>query len=208
MASNRNRGFTLIELVIVLGIIGMLSSIAVPFFFQTQSRARQAEAKAALKSWYTAESSVFGERGNYFETMGESGFSPGRGNRYQYLFSASCSYEIRTGINPTSTPGDSCVTVDQFRFPTLALTPTPIDGTFTYSGTQTNPTSPAGLGGVCPNCAIRAMAAGNIDNETHGVDTWVISSKDATAVNITCGTAETAAPAGMPFNTFNDAACD
>ena len=208
MVSNRRRGFTLIELVIVMGIIGILSSVAVPIFFQYQSRARQAEAKAQLKSWYNTEASVFAERGNYFETMADSGFVPGRGNRYQYLFSSSCSYEIRAGLNPTSTPLDSCVTVDQFRFPGLALTPTPIDTTFTYSGSQTNPGTPAGLGGICPNCAIRGMAAGNIDNETHGVDTWVISSKDAVVTPTSCGTADTAAPAGMPFNTFNDATCD
>src|SRR5260370_28074052 len=111
MVSNRRRGFTLIELVIVMGIIGVLSSVALPIFFQYQSRARQAEAKAQLKSWYNTEASVFAERGNYFETMADSGFVPGRGNRYQYLFSSSCSYAIRARMNPPIPPLDSCATV-------------------------------------------------------------------------------------------------
>jgi len=208
MVSKKRRGFTIIELVIVLTIIGVLSSVAVPVFIQYQARARQAEAKAELKSWYNAEASVFAERGNYFETLADSGFSVGRGNRYQYMFSASCSYEIRAGLNPTSTPNDSCVTVDQFRFPGLALAPTPIDGTFVYSGAVPDPGNPAGLVGSCPNCAIRGMAAGNIDNESVGVDTWVISSKDGKVSTAGCGTTDTAAPAGTPFNTFNDATCD
>ncbi len=204
----RRGGFTIIELVIVLTIIGVLASVAVPVFIQYQARARQAEPKAELKSWYNAESSVYAERGNYFETMADSGFSPGRGNRYQYMFSASCSYEIRAGLNPTSTPLDTCVTVDQFRFPGLPLAPAPIDGTFSYSGSVPDPGSPAGLVGACPNCAIRALAAGNIDNESAGIDTWVISSKDGLVTVAGCGNAETAAPAGIPFNTFNDATCD
>jgi type IV pilus assembly protein PilA len=208
MVFRRRRGFTIIELVIVLAIIGIVSSIALPIFFQYQARARQAEAKAELKSWYNAVASVFAERGNYFETMADSGFSPGRGNRYQYMFSAGCSYEVRAGLTPASSALDSCVTVDQFQFPGLALTPTPIDAPFTYSGPQPDPGNPAGLVGSCPDCAIRGMAAGNIDKESRGIDTWVISTKDGQANTAGCGVAGTAAPSGTPYQTFNDATCD
>lgn len=208
MVRKVRRGFTLVELIIVVTVIGILASVALPRFMQYQARARQSEAKANLKSWYNAESSVFQERGSYFETIAETGYSPGRANRYQYVFSSACTYEVRAGLNPTSTPADTCVTVDQWTFSGSALTPPPNMGPFTYSGSQADPGNPAGLGGVCPSCAIRAVAAGNIDNEASGIDTWVLSTKDG-VINIAgCGNSDTAAPSGMPFNTYNDVDCD
>jgi type IV pilus assembly protein PilA len=204
----RKRGFTLIELMIVVAIIGIIASLAVPYFLQYQARARQAEAKTELKSWYNAVTSVFGERGQYFEALSETGFSPSRGNRYQYMFSSVCTYEVRAGVSPTSTGAENCITVDQFRFPTLALTPAPHDVVFTYGGPQADPGTPAGAGGTCPSCSIRGMAAGDIDSETRGVDTWVISTKDATVPTPGCGVGDTAAPAGIPYQTYNDVTCD
>lgn len=208
MFRNRPRGFTIIELVIVVTIIGILATVAVPKFVQYQSRARQAEAKANLRSWYNAESAVFQERGTYLEVMGETGYSPSRGNRYQYMFSSACQYEVRAGLAPVSSSADNCVTVDQFKFPGMPLAPVPNAGPFTYSGSAPDPGDPAGLRGACPNCSIRALAAGNIDNEANGVDTWVLTTKDGVINTAGCGNSETHVPAGIPFNTYNDVDCD
>ncbi len=208
MVFNRRRGFTLIELVLVVAVIGVLTTVAIPKFMQYQSRARQSEAKANLKSWYTAESTSFQERGRYLEALGETGYSPTRGNRYQYMFSAACTYEIRAGLTPVTSPLDTCITVDQWKFPGMPLAPPPNAGPFTYSGSVPDPGDPAGLAGSCPNCSIRALAAGNIDNEAKGIDTWVIATKDGVLNTAGCGNTDTHAPAGMPFNTFNDVECD
>ena len=55
------RGFTLVELMIVVAIIGILAAIAIPNFSKFQARAKQSEAKANLKGIYTAKHAAYGE---------------------------------------------------------------------------------------------------------------------------------------------------
>src|SRR6476661_10123646 len=59
------KGFTLIELMIVVAIIGILAAIAIPNFLQYQMKSRQSEAKTNLMAIKTSEVSWQGERGCY-----------------------------------------------------------------------------------------------------------------------------------------------
>jgi type IV pilus assembly protein PilA len=61
MKRRLSKGFTLIELMIVVAIIGILAAIAVPNFMKFQARARQSEAKMNLRAWGTAAKSYFAE---------------------------------------------------------------------------------------------------------------------------------------------------
>src|SRR5687767_3165402 len=78
------KGFTLIELMIVVAIIGILAAIAIPNFIKFQARSKQSEAKANLKSVFTANKAYFQEKDNYSSCIRKFGFSPERGNRYRY----------------------------------------------------------------------------------------------------------------------------
>ena len=59
------KGFTLIELMIVVAIIGILAAIAIPNFLKFQAKSKTSEAKSNLKAIYVAETSYYGENNTY-----------------------------------------------------------------------------------------------------------------------------------------------
>ena len=68
MNSLRNKstkGFTLIELMIVVAIIGILAAIAIPNFLRFQLKSKSSEGKVNLAAIRTAEESYFAEYGTY-----------------------------------------------------------------------------------------------------------------------------------------------
>jgi len=64
-ALRKQEGFTLIELMIVVAIIGILAAIAIPNFLQYQMKSRQSEAKTNLGAIRTSQLSFASERGCY-----------------------------------------------------------------------------------------------------------------------------------------------
>lgn len=58
----KSRGFTLIELVIVIAIIGILSAVAIPKFIDLGSEAQQAATNAVAGALGSANASNYGAR--------------------------------------------------------------------------------------------------------------------------------------------------
>ena len=69
-------GFTLVELMIVVAIIGVLSAVAVPNFKKYQAKAKSSEAKVQLAAAYTAEQAFYGDFGMYGHCLGFMGYDP------------------------------------------------------------------------------------------------------------------------------------
>ena len=69
-------GFSLVELMVVVAIIGILSTIAIPNFQRFQARAKQSNAKTELSSIYTAQKGFSAEYNTFHNNMCYTGFVP------------------------------------------------------------------------------------------------------------------------------------
>lgn len=77
MTLKRQDGFTLVELMVVVAIIGLLSAVAIPNFKKYQAKAKVSEAKLQLSALYTAEASFFSDYNIYHNCLTYMGFDPG-----------------------------------------------------------------------------------------------------------------------------------
>lgn len=61
----KQAGFSLVELMVVVGIIGILAAIAVPKLQQFTAKAKQSEARSTLRSMDTLQQAYYAENGTY-----------------------------------------------------------------------------------------------------------------------------------------------
>ncbi|MEE9606561.1 MAG: type II secretion system protein [Myxococcota bacterium] len=66
---SKRYGFTLIELMIVIGIVGILATIAIPTLIKFQLRAKAAEVKGNLAAIRVSEEAYFGEFGFFVSAL-------------------------------------------------------------------------------------------------------------------------------------------
>lgn len=84
LKTKRQDGFTLVELMVVVAIIGLLSAVAVPNFKKYQARAKISEAKLQLAAVYTAQSAFFSDFNIYHNCLRYMGYDPVDETRNRY----------------------------------------------------------------------------------------------------------------------------
>jgi type IV pilus assembly protein PilA len=149
------KGFTLIELMIVVAIIGILAAIAIPNFLRFQAKSKQSEAKTNLGGIFTAEISYFGEH-SFFGNFQEIAWAPTGTARYTFI---SGDFTNTGGGTFDVTPGGTDNAGKTTPNAMTAATPARTDNTFLIG------------------------AAGNIDNDNPPVDQWTIN-QDRELVNV------------------------
>jgi type IV pilus assembly protein PilA len=149
--SNRikgDQGFTLIELMIVVAIIGILAAIAIPNFMTYQAKARQSEAKVNLGGMFTTATSYFAENNTFsVPTANSLGYMPAGNARYNLWYGGVGSISIPTAQFRVTVPCNN-----------VAPTAVPV---------------PAGSTGANLN-GFTAGAIGNIDSDST-CDEWEIN---------------------------------
>jgi len=148
-----HKGFTLIELMIVVAIIGILAAIAIPNFIAYQAKSKQSEAKVSLGAIFTSAVAYQAESNpqTYVATsISAIGWQPSGSPRYSFWYAVDAA---------GSAPG----TPTAFGGGSTAATPCPVTSTPSVGAAVAASTS-----------GFTAGAKGNIDGDV-ACDEWTMN---------------------------------
>ena len=123
----RKRGFTLVELMIVVVIVGILASIGVPIYRTYTRKAMAAEGRSLVGAISSAERVYYAENGQYYLVPAPTSFDTtisvdARGNKYFQTYTVTGQVGGPITITATGSGGAAGITVSGTMSPTQAIT--------------------------------------------------------------------------------------
>ena len=166
-----NKGFSMIELMVVVAIIGVLAAIGIPQYSKFQAKARQSEAKLALAALFTSEESFRQEWNQFSVDLHNIGFGV-QGSRLRYKTgfksAAVCTGYVTTLGAPTESTAAANTWSDGANVNTSSAT---------WAVSITEPTAATGSCGISTftGQAYGNPAASAVDPTATGGDTWTVN---------------------------------
>lgn len=155
-------GFTLVELMVVVAIIGILSAIAVPNFKKYQAKSKQSEAKIQLAAVYSTEVAANADYDTYATCLGVLGYeTPPKG----YYIAGFPTADATTAgvVNGRTQPGYCAATNAIAPTQHLKVDSAALPAAADLTGTSVSST------------AFTAAAAGDISGSGAAFDKWTIN---------------------------------